>query len=72
MENKIRVCAYARVSTEKDDQANSFASQVQYFTAYINQQETWDLVKIYSDATDIIGLKQFQDAAKHHKNGIVQ
>ena len=28
----LRVAAYARVSTDKDDQANSFESQVKYFT----------------------------------------
>lgn len=47
--NKIKVAAYARVSTDKDDQANSFESQVKYFTDYINRQEDWKLVKVYKD-----------------------
>jgi len=44
-----RVAAYARVSTDKDDQANSFESQVKYFTEFIDKYENWQLVKVYSD-----------------------
>ena len=47
--NGLRVAAYARVSTDKDDQANSFESQVKYFSEYIERQEGWSLVKVYSD-----------------------
>ena len=46
---ELRVAAYARVSTDKDDQANSFESQVKYFTEFIEKQDNWQLVKIYSD-----------------------
>lgn len=46
---KLRVAAYARVSTDSDDQANSFDSQVKYFGERIKQQEDWSLVKVYSD-----------------------
>ncbi len=45
----FRVAAYARVSTDKDDQVNSFESQVKYFTEFIDSQENWQLVKVYSD-----------------------
>ena len=34
-EQKIRVCAYARVSSDSDDQLNSFSAQVEYFTQLI-------------------------------------
>ena len=44
-----KVAAYARVSTDKDDQANSFESQIKYFKDYINSEAGWELVKIYSD-----------------------
>ena len=44
-----KVAAYARVSTDKDDQANSFESQIKYFKDYINREAGWELVKIYSD-----------------------
>lgn len=55
---KKRVCAYARVSTDKDDQANSYESQCRYFTEYIQQHSDWDFAGIYADATVIIGLNQ--------------
>ena len=45
----LRVAAYARVSTDKDDQANSFESQVKYFTEFIEKQDGWKLVRVYSD-----------------------
>ena len=45
----LRTGAYARVSTDKDDQVNSFESQVQYFADYIQRQTDWELVKVYSD-----------------------
>ena len=35
-ENMIKVAAYCRVSTDKDDQINSFESQKCYFEKYIN------------------------------------
>ncbi len=47
--SKIRVAAYCRVSTDKDDQANSLASQKQYFEEYIKQKLEWQLVEIYHD-----------------------
>ncbi len=46
---ELRVAAYARVSTDKDDQANSFESQVKFFSEYIDRQDNWKLVKVYSD-----------------------
>ena len=33
--NKQRVCACARVSSDSEDQLNSFAVQVEYYTGYI-------------------------------------
>ena len=36
---KLRVAAYARVSTDKDDQANSLDNQRNYFTDYITRHE---------------------------------
>ena len=50
MNNKqLKVAAYCRVSTDKEDQANSLESQRQYFEAYITRQEDWDLVEVYYD-----------------------
>lgn len=44
-----RVAAYCRVSTEQEDQVNSFLSQQRYFEEYISQKPTWELHKIYAD-----------------------
>lgn len=49
MENKLRVAAYARVSTEKDDQINSLASQKNYFADYISNQSNMELSNVYFD-----------------------
>lgn len=49
MENKLRVAAYARVSTEKDDQVNSLASQKSYFADYISSQSNMELSEVYFD-----------------------
>ena len=43
---KLRVCAYARVSSDSTDQRNSFASQVNYYTKYIQAHEGWTFVDI--------------------------
>ncbi|WP_295578937.1 recombinase family protein [uncultured Oscillibacter sp.] len=45
----IRVAAYCRVSTDKDDQANSFESQQSYFRSCIERNPDWELQEIYAD-----------------------
>lgn len=45
----IRVAAYCRVSTDKDDQANSFQSQQRYFQDCIRHNPNWVLEQIYAD-----------------------
>ncbi len=48
-EQKIRVAAYCRVSTDSDDQENSFLTQVGYYSDYISSQPSMTLVDIYAD-----------------------
>lgn len=48
-EKVLRVSAYARVSTDKDDQINSLISQRDYFTEYIKNHANWKLTQIYYD-----------------------
>lgn len=43
------MAAYCRVSTDKEDQANSFESQKRYFEELIHQQPGWQLAQIYAD-----------------------
>ena len=46
---KLRVAAYARVSTDSEDQLNSFAAQNRYYTTLIGSKENWTMVDIYAD-----------------------
>lgn len=49
MQSIIRAAAYCRVSTDRQDQANSFDSQQRYFRDYIQLKENWELYQIYAD-----------------------
>ena len=53
-EKKIRVAAYCRVSTDQDEQLNSFENQVEYYTRYINSNPDYEMVDIYADEGVII------------------
>ena len=46
---KLRVAAYCRVSTDADEQLNSFENQVSYYTEYINSKEEYEMAGIYAD-----------------------
>ena len=45
----IQVAAYCRVSTEKDDQSNSFEVQQRFFKEHIEHHPDWTLYDIYAD-----------------------
>lgn len=47
--SKLRVAAYCRVSTDKDDQTNSLISQRKYFADYITHHDDWVLSDVYYD-----------------------
>lgn len=47
--HKLRVAAYCRVSTESEEQAGSFETQVTHYTNYIQKNPDWILVDIYAD-----------------------
>lgn len=44
-----RVAAYCRVSTDDEDQINSYNSQVEHYTDFIKQNNEWTLAGIYAD-----------------------
>lgn len=46
---KLRVAAYCRVSSEKDEQLNSFEVQVSYYTEKIGGNPAWKMAGIYAD-----------------------
>lgn len=46
---KRRVAAYARVSTDTEEQLTSYEAQIDFYTNYIKNNPDWEFVKIYSD-----------------------
>ena len=46
---KRRVCGYARVSTDNEEQASSYEAQMDYYSTYINARDDWEFVGMYSD-----------------------
>ena len=55
---RLRVAAYARVSSKSANQLNSMSVQVEYYTDLIQKNPDWEFAGVYADAPDIIGLKQ--------------
>lgn len=45
----LPVAAYARVSTEKEEQEDSFERQVEHYTQMINANKEWKFVEVYAD-----------------------
>ncbi len=52
---KKRVGAYARVSTDSDDQLSSYEAQCDYYTRYIKSRPDWEFVGLYADEEIIYG-----------------
>lgn len=44
-----RVAAYCRVSTDSEDQLNSYRSQVKYYTDLIQEKDDWMMAGVYAD-----------------------
>ena len=72
-ETKKRVAAYCRVSTDNEDQANSFESQQRYFRRYIERNPHWELYAIFADegisGTNTKKRKEFNRMIECAKNG---
>ena len=47
---KRRVAAYARVSTDQEEQLTSYEAQIDYYTEYIKNHEGWEFITVYTDA----------------------
>lgn len=62
--NLKKVCAYARVSTDSEEQLNSYNSQIKNYTNYIKSNPNWEFVGIYADegisGTQIKNRTEFQ------------
>ena len=48
-QKKVNVAAYCRVSTEQEEQQNSYQVQIEYYTNYINSNPEWTLAGIFAD-----------------------
>jgi len=48
-QRKRKTAAYARVSTDSEEQATSYEAQVDYYTNYIKSRDDWEFVDIYTD-----------------------
>ena len=48
-DRKLRVAAYARVSSGSEDQLNSFAAQNAHYTELITDNPEWEFVDVYAD-----------------------
>ena len=69
----LRVAAYCRVSTDSDDQMNSFFAQMQYYNDYIRENDNMILVDIYADegitGTSLKKRDEFKRMLKDAQNG---
>ena len=70
---KRKVAAYCRVSTDNEDQANSFESQQRYFKQYIERNPDWELYEVFADegisGTNTKKRKEFNRMIACAKNG---
>ena len=73
--NKLRVAAYCRVSTQQEDQLNSYEVQCRTYTEKINNEPGWTLVGIYADkgitGTSIKKRDEFNRLIRHCRQGKV-
>ncbi len=69
----LRVAAYCRVSTDNEEQASSYETQIEHYTEYIGSKPEWKLVKVYADegisATSTKGREQFNAMIEDCKKG---
>ncbi|EEP3906727.1 recombinase family protein [Listeria monocytogenes] len=70
---QLRVAAYCRVSTDSEDQLNSYNSQKAYYTDLIQKNGEWIFVGIYADeaitGTQVTKREDFQRMINDCMNG---
>lgn len=70
-----RVAAYCRVSTDGEEQLNSFSSQVKYYTELIEKEPDWMMAGVYADeaitGTQVFKREGFQKMIKACLDGEV-
>lgn len=70
---KLRVAAYCRVSSEKDEQLNSFDVQVSYYKEKIANNPEWKYAGIFADegisGTSLKNRDEFKRMLRHCREG---
>ncbi len=70
---RLRVAAYCRVSTDTEEQATSYETQIAHYQEYITKNPEWELTGIYADdgisATSIRNRTDFQRMIDACMNG---
>lgn len=75
-EHKLRVCAYARVSTDTEEQLESFNAQIGRYTRIIKEdhKDDWEFAGIFADTesgTSIEKREEFQDMMDKCREGLI-
>lgn len=77
-ELNLRVCFYARVSTDKDEQLHSLSNQISFFNDYISKVPNWKFIGSYIDegisGTQVKKREEFLrmiEDAKRHKFDLI-
>ena len=72
---KLRVAAYARISTDKDTLETSLAEQIKNYTALIVQNPDWEFAGIYPDngksGSNVIHRKEFINMIENARLGLI-
>ena len=72
---QLRVAAYTRVSSDSDDQLNSFAAQNRYYAELISGKAEWRVVDIYADegitGTSAAKREDFQRMMADCRRGLI-
>ena len=72
---RLRVAAYCRVSTDSDEQLESYQSQLKYYRDLIKSNENWEYVGVYADqgisGTQVKHRKDFQQMINDAMDGKV-
>ena len=73
---KIRVAAYCRVSTDSDEQATSYETQIEHYTAFIKKNPDWEFAGIFADdgisGTDTRKREEFNRMIEECMEGKIQ
>lgn len=72
---RLRVAAHTRVSSDSDDQLNSFAAQNRYYAELISGKAEWRMVDIYADegitGTSAAKREDFQRMMADCRRGLI-